>query len=72
MCQMNGNYYAESKNVKVLIDQTGQNTENELFPDKMSHKHYLLRASRYCCKGNIAGGIFINCGHDNYQHLEEL
>ena len=67
MCQMNGNYYAESKNVEVLIDQTGRNTENELFPDKMSHKH-LLRASRYCCKGNIAGGIFINCGHDNYQH----
>ena len=31
---MNGNYCSESKNVEVLIDQTGQNTKNELFSHK--------------------------------------
>ena len=70
---MNGNYCSESKNVEVLIDQTGQNTKNELFPHKMSHTHYLLRASRYCWKDakvTFLGGIFINCGelNENYQH----
>ena len=37
----NGNYCAESKNVEALVDQIGQNTKNELFPDKMSHTYYL-------------------------------
>ena len=38
---MNGNYLAESKNVKTLVDQIGQNTRNELFPRKMSHTLFI-------------------------------
>ena len=30
-----GNYYAESKNVEISVDQIGQNTKNELFQYKI-------------------------------------
>ena len=36
---MNGNYFAESKNVETLVDQVEQNTKNDLFPHKMNHTH---------------------------------
>ena len=36
---MNGDYCVEGKNVEALVDQTGQNTKNELFQHKMSHKN---------------------------------
>ena len=38
---MNDNYWAESKNVEVLVNQIGQNTKIELFPHKISHTYYL-------------------------------
>ena len=34
MCQMIGNYCAESKNIKIPVDQIGQNMKNELFQHK--------------------------------------
>ena len=45
MCSMNGKYFAESKNVEIPVEQTGQNTKNELFQHKISHTQYLRRAS---------------------------
>ena len=72
---MNGNYCAESKYVEALVDQIGQNTKNELFPQKMSHTLFITNQSILMKrgKGNIVGGIFINHGqlHDNCQHSED-
>ena len=44
---MNGNYCAESKNVKIPVDQIVQNTENELCQYKISHIEYSKRASQH-------------------------
>ena len=63
-CKMKGDYFAESKNVEALVDQIGQNTKNELFPHKLSHTHYLKRASRYWWKEVkvILLGVFYQLG----------
>ena len=45
ICQMNGNYCTESKNVEIPVHQIGQNTKNELFQRKISHTQYLRGAS---------------------------
>ena len=31
MCEVNGNYCTESKNVEIPVDQIGQYRKNELF-----------------------------------------
>ena len=38
MCYMNGNYCAETKNAETPVDQIEQNTKNELFHHKISHR----------------------------------
>ena len=44
---MNGNYSAESKKVEIPVDQTGQNTKNELLLHQMSRIHHLQQAYQY-------------------------
>ena len=67
---MNDNYWAESKNIEVLVNQIGQNTKIELFPHKMSHTCYLKRASRYWLKeaNVILLGVFLSTTESYYIH----
>ena len=70
---MNGNYYADSKNVEVLVDQIGRNTKEwTVFPQNESHTLFITSQSILMKRGNgnMVGGTFINYGelHDNYQH----
>ena len=59
---MNGNYFAESKNVEIPVEQIGQNTKNELFQHKISHTQYLRRASwQWWKEANVIfSGIFLS------------
>ena len=59
MCQLNGNYCAESKNVEVLVDQFGQNTKMNYFYTR-AVMHIILRCQSIFMKrgkSNIVGGI---------------
>ena len=47
---MKDNYCVENKNEEIPIDQSGQNTKNELFLHKISHTLYLRQACRHWWK----------------------